>query len=42
MTEPVEKKKSPNRLIVDDALLNDDNSVIGLSEAKMEELGIFF
>lgn len=41
MTEPVEKKKSPNRLIVDDSLLNDDNSVIGLSEAKMEELGIF-
>lgn len=35
-----EKKRSPNRLIVDEAT-NDDNSVIGLSAAKMEELSLF-
>lgn len=35
-----EKKRSPNRLIVDEAT-NDDNSVIGLSAAKMEELNLF-
>ena len=34
------KKRSPNRLIVDDAT-NDDNSVIQLSPAKMEELQLF-
>ncbi len=34
------KKRSPNRLIVDDAD-NDDNSVITLSPAKMEELQLF-
>ncbi|KAM3569647.1 hypothetical protein VYU27_008268, partial [Nannochloropsis oceanica] len=34
------KKRSPNRLIVDEAT-NDDNSVIGLSAAKMEELNLF-
>ena len=34
------KKRSPNRLIVDDAT-NDDNSVISLSPAKMEELSRF-
>ena len=34
------KKRSPNRLIVDDAT-NDDNSVIQLSPAKMEELELF-
>jgi transitional endoplasmic reticulum ATPase len=34
------KKKSPNRLIVDEAL-NDDNSVICLSPAKMDELQLF-
>ena len=34
------KKRSPNRLIVDDAT-NDDNSVISLSPAKMEELSLF-
>jgi len=34
------KKRSPNRLIVDDAT-NDDNSVITLSPAKMEELQLF-
>ena len=32
--------RSPNRLIVDDAT-NDDNSVISLSPAKMEELSFF-
>lgn len=37
---PTEKKRSPNRLIVDEAT-NDDNSVIGLSAAKMEELNLF-
>jgi len=35
-----DKKKSPNRLIVDEAR-NDDNSVICLSPAKMEELQLF-
>jgi len=34
------KKRSPNRLIVEEAL-NDDNSVISLSQAKMEELNLF-
>ena len=34
------KKRSPNRLIVDDAT-NDDNSVISLSPAKMEQLELF-
>ncbi|KAL7545497.1 hypothetical protein ACHAWF_008848 [Thalassiosira exigua] len=34
------KKRSPNRLLVDDAT-NDDNSVISLSPAKMEELSLF-
>lgn len=37
---PPGKKRSPNRLIVDDAT-NDDNSVISLSPAKMEELELF-
>ncbi|GBG32536.1 Transitional endoplasmic reticulum ATPase [Hondaea fermentalgiana] len=35
-----EKKRSPNRLIVTDAT-NDDNSVISLSSAKMDELQLF-
>ena len=35
-----QKKRAPNRLIVDDAN-NDDNSVIGLSQKKMEELQLF-
>mmetsp|Transcript_15713 Transcript_15713/g.30352 ORF Transcript_15713/g.30352 Transcript_15713/m.30352 type:complete len:799 (-) Transcript_15713:215-2611(-) len=35
-----EKKRSPNRLIVTDAT-NDDNSVISLSPAKMDELQLF-
>mmetsp|Transcript_19703 Transcript_19703/g.29162 ORF Transcript_19703/g.29162 Transcript_19703/m.29162 type:complete len:806 (+) Transcript_19703:92-2509(+) len=34
------KKRSPNRLVVDEAL-NDDNSVVSLSNAKMEELQLF-
>merc|ERR1719399_1837960 len=34
------KKRAPNRLIVEEAL-NDDNSVISLSQAKMEELNLF-
>eukprot|EP01041_Mallomonas_annulata_P001179 gene1179-2294_t len=34
------KKRSPNRLIVDEAK-NDDNSVICLSPAKMDELQLF-
>ena len=34
------KKRSPNRLIVDDAT-NDDNSVISLSPNKMEQLQLF-
>lgn len=36
----MDRKRSPNRLIVDEAT-NDDNSVIGLSQAKMEELSLF-
>jgi len=38
--EPPKKKRSPNRLVVEEAL-NDDNSVISLSQAKMEELNLF-
>merc|ERR1719181_1097273 len=38
--EAPKKKRSPNRLIVEEAL-NDDNSVISLSQAKMEELNLF-
>jgi len=38
--EPLKKKRSPNRLLVDEAT-NDDNSVIALSTAKMEELQLF-
>lgn len=38
--EVKKKKRSPNRLIVDEAV-NDDNSVIALSNAKMEELQLF-
>ena len=37
---PGSKKRSPNHLIVDDAT-NDDNSVISLSPAKMEQLELF-
>merc|ERR1719432_657340 len=38
--EGPKKKRSPNRLIVEEAL-NDDNSVISLSQNKMEELNLF-
>ena len=34
------KKSKPNRLIVEDAV-NDDNSVVALSLAKMDELQLF-
>merc|ERR1719408_305240 len=37
---PQKQKRSPNRLVVEEAL-NDDNSVISLSQAKMEELNLF-
>ena len=33
-------KRAPNRLVVDEAK-NDDNSVVSLSSAKMEELQLF-
>ena len=36
----MDKKKAPNRLIVDEAH-NDDNSVVSLSAAKMQELQLF-
>jgi len=39
-TSILERKKSPNRLIVDEAT-NDDNSVVSLNMAKMEELALF-
>ncbi|KAJ8604339.1 hypothetical protein CTAYLR_002515 [Chrysophaeum taylorii] len=39
-TAIMDKKRSPNRLLVDEAQ-NDDNSVIALSAAKMEELQLF-
>jgi transitional endoplasmic reticulum ATPase len=39
-TAIMDKKKAPNRLVVDDAT-NDDNSVVCLSAAKMEELQLF-
>jgi transitional endoplasmic reticulum ATPase len=39
-TAIMDKKKAPNRLVVDDAT-NDDNSVVSLSAAKMEELNLF-
>src|SRR5689334_11677720 len=35
-----EKKKTPNRLMVEEAL-NDDNSVIQLTQKKMDELKIY-
>jgi len=37
---PALKNRSPNRLIVDESI-NDDNSVVMLSSAKMEELQLF-
>jgi transitional endoplasmic reticulum ATPase len=39
-TSIMDKKKAPNRLVVDEAT-DDDNSVIRLSSAKMDELGLF-
>jgi transitional endoplasmic reticulum ATPase len=39
-TAIMDKKKAPNRLHVDEAR-NDDNSVVCLSAAKMEELQLF-
>ena len=39
-TAIMDKKKAPNRLVVDDTT-NDDNSVVTLSPAKMEELQLF-
>ncbi|KAL3655395.1 AAA ATPase cdc48 [Castilleja foliolosa] len=36
----LERKKSPNRLIVDEAI-NDDNSVVSMHPTKMEELQLF-
>uniref|UniRef100_A0A7S2ZIM7 Vesicle-fusing ATPase n=1 Tax=Rhodosorus marinus TaxID=101924 RepID=A0A7S2ZIM7_9RHOD len=39
-TAILEKKKAPNRLVVDEAT-NDENSVVTLSAAKMEELQLF-
>jgi len=38
-TAIMDKKRSPNRLIVDEAT-NDDNSVVALSANKMEELQV--
>ena len=39
-TSIMDKKKAPNRLIVDEST-NDDNSVVNLSRAKMDELQLF-
>ncbi|KAK4362493.1 hypothetical protein RND71_017734 [Anisodus tanguticus] len=39
-TAILERKKSPNRLIVDESI-NDDNSVVSMHPAKMEELQLF-
>ena len=39
-TAILRSKSKPNRLIVEDAI-NDDNSVISLSQAKMDELQLF-
>jgi transitional endoplasmic reticulum ATPase len=39
-TAILDRKKAPNRLIVDEAL-NDDNSTVALSQAKLNELKIF-
>lgn len=39
-TAILERKKSPNRLVVDDAV-NDDNSVVALSLKTMETLQLF-
>ena len=39
-TDAPAKKKNPNRLMVDEAT-NDDNSVVALNLATMEELQLF-
>lgn len=39
-TAILKEKKKPNRLVVEDAV-NDDNSVVALSQAKMDELQLF-
>ena len=39
-TAILERKKAPNRLIVDESV-NDDNSVIALNLKTMEELQLF-
>ena len=39
-TAILNKKDKPNRLLVEDAV-NDDNSVVALSLAKMDELQLF-
>lgn len=39
-TAILKNKERPNRLIVDEAA-NDDNSVVALSQAKMDELELF-
>ena len=39
-TAILERKKSPNRLVVDEAI-NDDNSVVALNGKTMETLQLF-
>jgi hypothetical protein len=39
-TAILERKKAPNRLIVDESV-NDDNSVVALNQKTMEELQLF-
>lgn len=39
-TAILERKKSPNRLVVDEAI-NDDNSVVSLHPSTMEKLQFF-
>jgi transitional endoplasmic reticulum ATPase len=39
-TAILERKKSPNRLVVDEAV-NDDNSVVALHPTTMEKLQLF-
>ncbi|CAF2135515.1 unnamed protein product, partial [Rotaria magnacalcarata] len=39
-TAILDQKKRPNRLVIEDSL-NDDNSVVALSQQKMDELQLF-
>lgn len=39
-TAILERKKSPNRLVVDEAV-NDDNSVVSMNSVTMEKLQFF-